>query len=677
MVYRNGVAYFERRAKLVGNELRLTVPKDKVDDFLKSLTVRDAASGKSLPISFPRKGEEQSDVVDMVIRLPAAEASEVILTYITDSPAWKPSYRIVVNDDGTVALESWAIVDNTSGENWQDVLIGVGSSSALSFRYDLWSVRDVHRQTLANTDHFAVAPPQGASTYKDGIAQGNRQVITEFSDGDINRPVTHPGRSFAMNDEDSESLALDSVAISGSRAPSAESGSDSGDATLKRHYKQQQRERKNRDTKKFTKNKSQLRNLASKLRSTKSNIVIEGLAEVGESNQDARALDRANLFRNQLIQEGVPPAQIQVRSGGAKEGRPSGVRILAEPQGEQRPNSDASKDAAPVGESHFQSGVPMTVAQGSSVMVSIVKEKTEGEIVYLYDSESSRGNNRFAFKAVRFTNPTKNTLETGPVTVYGKDSFIGEGLTDPIPPNAMAMIPFALDRQVVVERSHSNRDQISRLTRLERGVLTTEVQHIRETKLTLTNRLQEPATVYIRHSVLNGWKLVHAPKNAERLGEAHLFPITLAAGERKEISIEEATPMTKTLDLRSPAALDMIQVYVSGKSLNNKEFSDRMKSLVDEHRNIGSHQQSIQSIRSRLADYRVRMDELHIQIVSLKVVKSGGSLLKHLQSKMKDISERVQQSTISLVESQEQLMLAKIRFQDKIAELSLAPSDTK
>ena len=32
VVYRNGVAFFERTATLEGNELRMSVPRDKVDD---------------------------------------------------------------------------------------------------------------------------------------------------------------------------------------------------------------------------------------------------------------------------------------------------------------------------------------------------------------------------------------------------------------------------------------------------------------------------------------------------------------------------------------------------------------------------------------------------------------------------------------------------------------------
>jgi hypothetical protein len=56
VVYRNGVAYFERYAEINGDSLRLSVPGDKIDDFLKSLTVTDATTGKPAPIAYPTHG---------------------------------------------------------------------------------------------------------------------------------------------------------------------------------------------------------------------------------------------------------------------------------------------------------------------------------------------------------------------------------------------------------------------------------------------------------------------------------------------------------------------------------------------------------------------------------------------------------------------------------------------
>src|SRR6185436_1572853 len=103
---------------------------------------------------------------------------------------------------------------------------------------------------------------------------------------------------------------------------------------------------------------------------------------------------------------------------------------------EQKQQDHAGKDAdlaaQPVGESHFANPQPMTVERGASAMVSMLRQETDGEVVYLYDAESERGNANFAFRAVRFTNPTTSTLETGPVTVYGNERFIGEGLTESI-----------------------------------------------------------------------------------------------------------------------------------------------------------------------------------------------------------------------------------------------------
>src|SRR6476646_12025886 len=161
VVYRNGVAFYERRATVTGGVLTVTVPRDRVDDFLKSLTVVDAITNKPLPVSIPRQQADDGSYLVMKLQLPTKDKADVVLTYVTESPSWKPSYRVVVGDRGKVMLEGWAIVDNTSGEDWKGVMVGVGSSSALSFKYDLWSVRSVQRETLAAEEKFAIAPPTG------------------------------------------------------------------------------------------------------------------------------------------------------------------------------------------------------------------------------------------------------------------------------------------------------------------------------------------------------------------------------------------------------------------------------------------------------------------------------------------------------------------------------------
>jgi hypothetical protein len=674
VVYRNGVAYYERRASIDGDVLRLSVPADKIDDFLKSLTVADAKTGKPLPVSFPGAGTPASGsgTVDMTVTLPpaadGARSRDVVLTYVTESPAWKPSYRVVLDPAGKVGLEGWAIVDNTSGEDWNAVKVGVGSSSALAFRYDLKSVRTVHRDMLQTEERFAVAPPTGGSLFKN---TAGAHVIDQLAVEDLPSEADEQETTLAYADG-AASVETSEVSVPAGRALATKSVAAAPRAP------QMERDKAKRDVdhRRRTESVNKVRALAESLRQRGDTLVIEGFAEPGEPDPQTRAVERANALRNQLIKEGVPPAQVEAQGRGVVAGQKAGVRLVAaatpKTAGADTPHAPGA-DASPVGESHFESATPMSVLRGTSAMVAILDDAAEGEIVYLFDPESDRGDGRFAFRSVLFRNPTDSTLESGPVTVYGQSRFIGEGLTEAIPPHSTAVVPFALDRQVVVERTGDEGDHIARLMTVQRGVLTCEVSHRRTTKLNVTNRQTTAATVLLRHTTTPGWVVAKAPKEAEQYGQSRLYRVELAAGETKTVSIEETTPMTRTLDLRTPSGLAMVKAYLSDRS-PSPGFAKQMEHLLKLNREMVDGEEAIVNLRQRGDEFRLRMDELHGQILSLGVTKTGGALTGHLRTKMRQISEKVQQNTLEIVQRQEKLMLARVAFQDGIAELTLADS---
>ena len=683
VVYRNGIAYYERRATVDGDKLTLRVPADKVDDFLKSLTVADAKTGQALPISFPSPSQAVSGNVDMTIQLPDTSHRDLILSYVTEAPAWKPSYRVVVDESGKVDLQAWAIVDNTSGEDWTAVKVGVGSSSALSFRYDLHSIRTVHRETLQTEDTFAKAPPRGGSVMKNDVA-GKDLVLAQLDDADIPRQAGHPDVAREMYADAAEQPAADKKSFAHGAKAKEESymrGGGGGRAAAgvapsvqaspakslpKPNYKMAAGVGVPRDE---AMDDAKISALATALKQRKSAVVIEGYAGAGESDGNERGLDRANMMRNQLIDKGVPPAQLQVASRGAVAGQKAGVRLV---EAKNAPSADNKGDdnGNPVGESHFESQSPMTVGKGTSAMVSIMQGKAPGEVVYLYDAEDTHGDGKYAFRSVRFRNVTTSTLESGPITVYGSGRFIGEGLTDPVPPGAVAVVPFALDRQIVVEKDAASGDKMSKLIKLNRGVLTAEVAHSKTTKLKVTNRQNSAQVVLVRHTVPKGWNLTKAPKVAEQYGDSRLFLVELAPHESKYVEIEETTPMTRTVDLRSPTGVDLVREYLEGIK-ENGQVLDGMKRLLRLYDEMQTANETIVSLRERGEEFRQRMDELHGQLFSLKAVKTAGSLMTHLQQKMKEISDRVNNNTLAIVQQQERLMMAKVKFHDELSELSL------
>ncbi|MGH2901062.1 MAG: hypothetical protein ACRDMZ_20470, partial [Solirubrobacteraceae bacterium] len=204
----------------------------------------------------------------------------------------------------------------------------------------------------------------------------------------------------------------------------------------------------------------------------------------------------------------------------------------------------------------------------------------------------------------------------------------------------------------------------------EDSVLSAEVQHIRRQRLTVTNRLNQVAKVFIRHTLNKGWTLLDAPPAFERVGDAHLFEVQLRPNEVKEVMIAEATPIERTLDLSADVTLEMMKVWIEAPE-GTPELKDQLRKLLGIHKSLVDLAQEQDSLRRRLADYKSRMDDLHGQIVTLQVVKTGGELMGHLKTKMKEISDRVQKTTIQIVDQEEKIMLARVRFQDALGELAL------
>ncbi|MBP6630516.1 MAG: hypothetical protein KBG28_00205 [Kofleriaceae bacterium] len=710
VVYRNGVAFYERRAIITDGRLVVTVPRDRVDDFLKSMTVVDRVTRKPLPVVIPRQQDAGGETLTMTLRTPSTRTADVLLTYVTEAPAWKPSYRVVVGGDGKVMLEGWAIVDNTSGEDWRAVRVGVGASSALSFRYDLWSVRSIERDLLADQERFAVAPPTARSTFASGpgaAPAGGPQV------SDVMLDLIPTGRTFSAALGSAAGSQADGVAFSGSSslenqyfvdgvttgetititdaapsidptttALSARPGGDNlptytGSGASARPAKAAERAAPRPAP------VPRLVEVARQLMRDRSDVLIESLSDPGRDPTGAEASARANQVRNHLIDAGVAPARIRVEAR-REAGTTGRVRLLAvattkeAPAEEARPAGGsavaatpaAPGDSMPVGESHFLSEQALDVEAGSSAMVSMVRAETTGGVVYLYDPTSERGNTRYAFRAVRLDNPTGDTLEPGPVTVYGDGRFIGEGLTEPVPPHAPVVIPFALDRQIIVERRDDGEDQLARVVSIERGVLTAEMQRIRRAHFTVTSRLTSPATVYLRHRLEDGWALTEAPSKQTRAGDAHLFELTLAPGQVAQVVIAEATPIERSLQLTSIEAMSKLSMYVESKALA-PELEAALGAVLATHRKAADLVERIATLRRQQAEYRGRSAELATQLVALEAVKTGRDLLRVLRGKQADILERSQRLTIAVVDAEEALMLARVQYADQLAELRL------
>jgi hypothetical protein len=74
------------------------------------------------------------------------------------SAAWKSSYRLIFGDKGQPVLEGWAIVDNTTGEDWNKVQLSLVSGRPISFVSQLYAPKYVARPGAELADDLAARP---------------------------------------------------------------------------------------------------------------------------------------------------------------------------------------------------------------------------------------------------------------------------------------------------------------------------------------------------------------------------------------------------------------------------------------------------------------------------------------------------------------------------------------
>jgi hypothetical protein len=83
---------------------------------------------------------------------------QIAAGYMLPTPVWKSSYRLIFTDKPEPTLEGWAIVDNTTGEDWTNVHLAVVSGRPVSFISNLYEPKYVARQTVELPEDRAAAP---------------------------------------------------------------------------------------------------------------------------------------------------------------------------------------------------------------------------------------------------------------------------------------------------------------------------------------------------------------------------------------------------------------------------------------------------------------------------------------------------------------------------------------
>ena len=140
-------------------------------------------------LSAARSKEKRSVYIDST----DAKERDVTASYMIPAPVWKSSYRLIFGDkagDKAPMLEGWAIVDNTTGEDWTKVQLSLVSGRPISFVSQLYAPKYVTRPSAELADDTAAqavvhsgafeelrgAGGGGGSAVGSAVGSGNRNM---------------------------------------------------------------------------------------------------------------------------------------------------------------------------------------------------------------------------------------------------------------------------------------------------------------------------------------------------------------------------------------------------------------------------------------------------------------------------------------------------------------------
>ncbi len=73
---------------------------------------------------------------------------ELLVSYVHEMPVWKPAYRLVLSQRGEPILQAWAIVENTTEEDWRQIDLSLVASQPVGFTMDLQTPLFVQRPDI-------------------------------------------------------------------------------------------------------------------------------------------------------------------------------------------------------------------------------------------------------------------------------------------------------------------------------------------------------------------------------------------------------------------------------------------------------------------------------------------------------------------------------------------------
>lgn len=454
----------------------------------------------------------------------------LLVSYTAEAPIWKTTYRLVLDDTHKPLLQGWAIVDNTTANEWQGVELSLVAGQPVSFIQNLSQPLYGRRAVIPLAQGLEVTPQTHQATLEiPAGASGIAGVVMDASGATIgNATVT------VLNDQGGVQRQL----YTGSEGRfSAEL--DPGGYRIR-----------------------------VEARGFKS-VIYPVSVSAGRATALNPSLQVGSLTEAVEVHGQAPTLQTEASSIAKTVGR---AYAKPAPPPPPAPLGDMIREgkietatAQSVGDQfEYKIRQPVTIHRNQSALLPIINSDLDGEKVVLYNEASGDRRPRFA---VWVKNSSNMTLDSGSFSVIDGSAFAGEGLTEAIHPGERRLLSYALDSGLQISSNRASETQRVEKVVILHGVMT-HTRQLREKKTyVIRNNDDKARVIVVEHPARAGWTLVDTPAPTESSAGLHRFRVEARPKATIELVIQETNPQQSTYEL-SNVDSDDVGLWVKEKTID-------------------------------------------------------------------------------------------------------------
>ena len=169
----------DEREILIKGDQKITVDQISIVSDSGDVRIFDMTPGTGVRVAEKEVNEEvgkylglvastrDQDLRRMTISTAGDGERDLLVSYISEVPVWKSTYRIVIPNDGKPLLQGWAIVDNTVGEDWRNVELALVAGAPQSFVQELSQPYYTRRPVVPLPENAMLSPQTHEATMEE------------------------------------------------------------------------------------------------------------------------------------------------------------------------------------------------------------------------------------------------------------------------------------------------------------------------------------------------------------------------------------------------------------------------------------------------------------------------------------------------------------------------------